>query len=165
MFLLAGVWCGVRGLQTKRQTLNRRRLAAKTPSSHTVSDDVQKCAGTGRVEERGILCWNGRRGWNRRGQEGDTSIIGVWASSRRRRAAAGSCKNAKDVLASSNVWPLSGGWSTSASNHLIPIQSYPEDTEEMVAVPDIVFTRASSLASGGRTPRRGSLNHWSFSTQ
>jgi len=38
-------------------------------------------------------------------------------------------------------------------------QSYPEDTEEMVAVPDIVFTRASSLASGGRTPRRGSLNH------
>jgi len=38
-------------------------------------------------------------------------------------------------------------------------QSYPEDTEEMVMeVPDIVFTRASSLASGGRTPRRGSLN-------
>jgi len=37
-------------------------------------------------------------------------------------------------------------------------QSYPEDTEEMVTVPDIVFTRASSLASGGRTPRRGSLN-------
>ena len=40
----------------------------------------------------------------------------------------------------------------------IDSQSYPEDTEEMVTVPDIVFTRASSLASGGRTPRRGSLN-------
>ena len=37
-------------------------------------------------------------------------------------------------------------------------QSYPEDADEMVAVPDIVFTRASSLASGGRTPRKGSLN-------
>ena len=39
-------------------------------------------------------------------------------------------------------------------------QSYPEDADEMVAVPDIVFTRASSLASGGRTPRKGSLNPW-----
>ena len=117
------------------------------------------------VEERGISCWNSRRGRNRRGQEGFTSIIGVWASCRRRRAAAGSCKNAKNVLASSNVWPLSGGWPAPALNHLIPIQSYPEDTEEMVTVPDIVFTRASSLASGGRTPRRGSLNHWNFSTQ
>ena len=37
-------------------------------------------------------------------------------------------------------------------------QSYPDDAEEMAAVPDIVFTRASSIASGVRTPRRGSLN-------
>ena len=37
-------------------------------------------------------------------------------------------------------------------------QSYPDDAEEMATVPDIVFTRASSIASGVRTPRRGSLN-------
>ena len=37
-------------------------------------------------------------------------------------------------------------------------QSYPDDAEEMTTVPDIVFTRASSIASGVRTPRRGSLN-------
>ena len=37
-------------------------------------------------------------------------------------------------------------------------QSYPDDAEEMATVPEIVFTRASSIASGARTPRRGSLN-------